>query len=704
MSPEPESARSEIAYGVTRGLLLGVLAGAVEALFLSGASRLWSGPQNFAAQTATATAACMVWYATVGGAWGLLVGSFARLVRRWIPAAERASRVELLVGGLVPLAFVAHATVDGWPHGLRWTLPCGLAIVVGVLVLAALVSARLRELLVPWLGPWTLCTLFFGVGWLLAVPLSGRDESTLSAVTLAAIAVVLATGRSVRLRFPRLRPLAAVPILAFGALALLAAGMLRETIAFEREPRRLHRPGPGQPNVLIVTLDTTRADHMPDWGYARNTTPVLSEFGASALRFEHAVSAADLTLPSHASLFTGFYPPAHEATPSTSAPRGRPLAPHFATLAEVLAENGFATYGVVANHGFLGASYGLSQGFDYYDDRMPVPMLAVPPPFSIRKRVIDFLMKRLPERCFDSTYRKADSIADEMLDVLDRAHEAGERWLLFANFMDAHAPYDPPEPFRSLFPGRIDGFGYREFQELSDAVNSGRAEVPAEIREHMISQYDGGIAYVDSQLGRVFARLKELGEWDQTLVVITSDHGEAFGEHGTMNHGVSAYEEQVHVPLWFKLPGRPTGGVVRSRVSLVDVFPSVLEALGFDPPRELHGRSFLRHVADPKRVLFAENAPTANVASLNRRFSRPERAAYYGARKLLLTADGRFEVYDLGRDPDELRPDDNRQSPAAIRMVTELDRYIRAIGFGRLLPEPELAAGAFLAPPPGYTR
>lgn len=699
---------NEVVYGLTRGLLLGVLAAAIEAFFLTVASRANVGAEHYVAHTATTFLVVTAFYAVVGGAWGLVAGLAARGSRRWIPPEQRAPRIDLFVTLAVPLGFAVNSTFEGWPSGLRWTLPCGLAVVASVLVFSEIVSRRMRALFSKWLGPWALATVFFGVGWLLSGPLAGRDETTFALGTLGFVALVLALARLARWRFPYLRPLGAKPVLVAGLLALVLSGVLRERVvdhgANAAESRRIHRAGPGQPNVLLVTLDTTRADHMPDWGYARNTTPNLSEFGKQALRFEYAISAADLTLPSHASLFTGLYPPAHGASPGPRAPRGKPLDGAFATLAEILAANGFATLAVVANHGFLGSSYALDQGFDVYDERAPVPLFTTPPPYTLRKRVVDFLKDVLPESSFDLTYRKANVIADELIERIDAVHARGERWFCFANFMDAHAPYDPPEPYRSLFAGRVDGFTYLEFQQLSDRVNAGKEQLEPTLRDHMISQYDGGIAYVDAELGRVFAHLKEIGEWDRTIVVITSDHGEAFGEHGTMAHGVSAYDEQVRVPLWFKLPAQKSGRVVRSRVSLVDVAPSILEALALDVPRGLHGRSFLRQVPDPRRVVFAENEPTSHIRSLHPRFVGAERAAYYGAKKLLLTADGRFEIYDTLLDEDELAPSDDRSVPAAVRMVTELDRYIRRVGFGRLLPEPEALSGGFLPPPPGYSR
>jgi arylsulfatase A-like enzyme len=170
--------------------------------------------------------------------------------------------------------------------------------------------------------------------------------------------------------------------------------------------------------------------------------------------------------------------------------------------------------------------------------------------------------------------------------------------------------------------------------------------------------------------------MKELGEWDRTLIVVFGDHGEAFGEHATMSHGVSVYQEQVHVPLWIKLAERDEARVVDERVSLVDLLPTVLDALEIAPPEHVQGRSLLRPPSVEKRALFSENASLGQVALSNPRFAAPQRAVFFGRWKLVQRADGEFELYDLATDPEERTPLADAKAPAAIRMAKELAHYL----------------------------
>jgi arylsulfatase A-like enzyme len=704
MHARVSSTRSEIVHGAIRGALLGVLCAALEGLFLSLVNRCWFAPRDFAPQqtTATATAAFMALYGLGGLAWGTLIGVAVRCARRWIPEDERIARVEFGVTAFVPLVFAAFVLIDGIPESVRAITLCGLSAALALGSIGAMLWEPARTLVAGRIGPWGVCAVCVGAWWFLMVAW-GEFEVPRIAVTVGVLATSVGIAALLRSSAWTRGAFGAVPVLLLAALSIAFSGFLTEPIPLERVERRLQRSGPGQPNVLMVTLDTTRADHLTDWGYERKTTPQLSELSKEALRFENAISAADLTLPSHASLFTGLYPPAHRATPGPNSGHGPPLAQEFVTLAELLGDAGFTTYGIIANSGYLGTYYGCDQGFEYYDDRKPVPPVPLAP-HSLRQRLGKRFAPRSWDQLFNSSYRKADEIADEMLGVIDRAHESGERWFLFANFMDAHPPYDPPPPYNDLFPGRIEGYRFEKTAGLLERINGGKEGLEPTLHAHLLSLYDGGIAFMDAELGRVFRRLKETGAWDRTLVVITADHGEAFGEHGTLGHGVSVFDEQMHVPLWVKLPNQKGGRAVDTRVSLVDVLPSVLEALDLKAPPGLHGRSFLRMVPDPRRVVFAENAPITRIGKIGARYKGTERAAYVGDEKLRLGADGKFESYDLDRDPDELAPSEIRDTPAAVRMVTELDRYIRAVGFGRFLSPPEARGDVFPEEGQGYTR
>ena len=298
-------------------------------------------------------------------------------------------------------------------------------------------------------------------------------------------------------------------------------------------------------NVLLVSIDTLRSDHMSVYGYERATTPALEDLAAQGARFDAAYSPTATTAPSHASLFTSLYPPTHRVIKN-----GRVLAEHHETLAEVLTSWGYRCAAVVSSF-VLNAKFNYDQGFESWDD--------------------DFSQARSPlgvtvwegGRVAGKFYGRADDTTRRAIDwLVGRASE--QPFFLFVHYYDPHDPYDPPG-------GWVERFG-------ADALEASGVD-------RAIARYDAEIAFTDSEVGRLFEALDDLGLADDTLVVVTGDHGEGLMDHGHLNHGVDIYEEAVRVPLIVRLPRRiAAGSRVAVPVELTDVAPTILELVAETRP------------------------------------------------------------------------------------------------------------------------
>jgi arylsulfatase A-like enzyme len=298
--------------------------------------------------------------------------------------------------------------------------------------------------------------------------------------------------------------------------------------------------------VLLITLDTTRADRVGCYGYARAQTPTLDALAASGMRFTRAFTNVPLTLPAHATLMTGLLPPEH----GIHLNGGNRLPDRLPTLAQVLSEHGYRTAAFVASS-ILAERFGLHRGFQVYSDDM-----------SRRLRAGDAWEMETP----------ADVVCDRALGWL-RVHGASP-FFLWVHFFDPHLPYEPPDAYSS---------SHRE-------------------------PYDGEISFMDAQVGRLVTFLKDEGLDRTTLVVAVGDHGEAFGEHEETGHGRFLFNTTLHVPLLLSLPGRlPESRVVDDVVSLVDLARTILDVVGLDAPRTMGGRSVLK-AAGRGRGCYGETA------------------------------------------------------------------------------------------------
>lgn len=315
----------------------------------------------------------------------------------------------------------------------------------------------------------------------------------------------------------------------------------------------LRRGGNAAPwNVLVITLDTTRADHLGAYGYPAARTPNLDRLAAAGVVFENAHASVPLTLPSHSSLFTGRYPIANRVRNN-----GNYFLPASeTTLAEVLRDRGYDTRAVVSAFVLL-SKFGLDQGFALYDDSLDT------------HEMIRNYKSEIP----------AEMVFEKFSAWLDG--DKGRPFFYWLHFYDPHTPYRPPQEYAKLFPPGSMGL------------------------------YDGEIAYTDAWVGRVIGSLRERGLLERTLVIIAGDHGEAFGEHVEQGHGIFCYEETLRVPLIVYAPRRFKPRRVAARVGLVDVMPTVLAALGAAVPPAVQGAGLLPELkggpADGERVYYFES-------------------------------------------------------------------------------------------------
>lgn len=465
------------------------------------------------------------------------------------------------------------------------------------------------------------------------------------------VALALAAGfcaHRFRNRLPS--PLVALALLAaagLGISALMKPGLVLH-------PSLSSKPVAGKPNVILIVMDTVRASQLSVYGYSRKTSPNLEKFASGATRFANLSAAGDWTLPSHASMFTGMYVRRHGAHNQKNF-EARPLSPKADTLAELLSKRGFATAAVVSNAAAVSKSFNLDQGFEHFDqawNRWAIGWYATWS-YTLRATVSRFRSVMPPELYSDC--RPAGLINAAAINLIDDFRTRKQPFFLFLNYMDAHIPYVSSGAFVHDYGPRGSLFSPQRFRQMKTGLHRGRRPADPKEMKGLVARYDAGISTLDQELGKLFEYLRKTGVYDNTLIVITADHGEAFGEHGTMEHGgASVYQDQVHVPLIIKYPDDNERRVVRSPVSHVDLAPTVLDTLGYGVPGNMDGISLRRMDESESRTVFSEMYPHAwSARSGSERFRYSRQAAFAGDRKLIWSANGMRELYDLSADPAE---------------------------------------------------
>ena len=376
-----------------------------------------------------------------------------------------------------------------------------------------------------------------------------------------------------------------------------------------------------RPNVIIYLIDALRADHVGCYGYPRPTTPNIDAFAAEATRFSFAMAQSSWTKPAVASVFTGLRPDQHD-TNTTEAM----LPAQVETLAERLSTAGYQTAGITTN-GVVSAKFGFDQGFDHHQN------------MGVRLKT--------PE-----IHQLSDSLNREALTWLGE-RDLARPFFLYLHATDPHAPYYPPEPFRSRFAAEVPPeVGHHN---RAVALATGRAPVTEGLPEQMLALYDAEIAFNDHSFGELMEALAENELVDETLIIVLADHGEEFYDHGRWSHGFTLFSEQLHIPLIIRFPeGLWSGKTVDQVAQQIDIVPTVLEFIGMNRPPEIEGRSLLRYLqASPD-----EGATSGVFSFLGKATSRQVEAVVFGRMKLIhyKTYDQprpEIELYDLDFDPAE---------------------------------------------------
>ncbi len=390
---------------------------------------------------------------------------------------------------------------------------------------------------------------------------------------------------------------------------------------------------PPAESVILIVIDTLRADHLSTYGYERETSPCIDRYSQHGAVFENAFSSSSWTLPAFGTILTGEIPSRHRA--GTLKPRVEgearakeffQLDPNLPTLSSRLSEAGWQTAAIM-NNAFLSPNFGLDRGFDRYD--------------------------------FDPAnqhrLRNAEEAVDLALAWLDQ-HQT-QPFFLLLHLFDPHIGYSAPAPFFDSFASQERNEDLQRLEDIRDirrALPSGTVDM-----DYLVDRYDEEIRFVDDQIGRFLDQLTERELWSRSLVLLTSDHGEEFLDHGGFEHGHSMYDELLRVPLILWVPHGKSGRNTVP-VSLVDLEPTILDAMGLPDSTPGPGQPLLSLRGDERRTLVAE-----------RTLYGPDRsAAIRWPHKLMTRGGGRpLQLFDLEQDPDE-RENARKQHPALVRELS----------------------------------
>jgi arylsulfatase A-like enzyme len=566
-----------------------------------------------------------------------------------------------------------------------------------------------------WLAPLTYLLLFLAIGLFLAAvtwlwPRRGGWLSRRLIVACALAPALMVAGRQI---YPE-----AWLILGLGMASRLVPFFERHTVGLRRwllwsfpgllglvlavalsvfagdwakQRREASRPLPptGSPNVLLIVMDTVRADRLSLYGYRRTTTPKLEQLAKRGVRFDRVRATAPWTLPSHASVFTGRWPREIGVDWNT------PLRAKFPTLAEYLGSHGYATAGFAANTLFCSYDTGIDRGFAHFEDYELGLLAAARTAYAVDVAFQGiFRLATAYGRSFDAGPLRplqeavlgwvlardrisAHAINQKFLKWLARRREPGRPFLAFLNYFDAHEPYVPPT---------IAGhhFGLRP-QSAADAKvldgwkNAKKKELPLRYQTLARDAYDNCLYYLDGQLGDLFEELQRRGELDRTLVIVTSDHGEGLGEHDLFDHGESLYRTEIGVPLLFVAPARSRSqGVVSETVSLRNLPATIVELVGLEANSPFPGPSLTdlwrRTSPDPDSIAIGgviSELTGPNPSDPNQGRSPAKRGPLVSLAEgdfvyIRSEGDGGEELFDERNDPDELR---NRAGVEALQPV-----------------------------------
>ncbi len=469
-------------------------------------------------------------------------------------------------------------------------------------------------------------------------------------------------------------------------------------------------------NIILIVMDTFRRDYI-DFS-PMGLTPSIASLAKDSMVYSNAVSSSPWTLPAHASLFTGLSPSVHGAHFPNVPPKSfkghkqnisfaySRLAKENMTMAEIIRKFGYTSYGVVSNYGYLNHSTGIAQGFDYYDDRQNAALRYLPLPKLIPAfffPITEALAKSSGFYECDLQYRlKSNRLGEDInrgvnrVFTKERSHPSKRPFFLFVNYMDTHVPRIPQPVFREKHRAEVKNTWLSKTHIPGwEAVMKNSRKITSEEKSHITTTYEGEVNYLDTQLGELFKLFKRLGIYDNSMIILTSDHGEFLGEHNLIGHACGLYSEVIDIPLLVKLPHNAMKGEYESRVALNDVLPMVLAFVENKPRPILHNDDNIVSELYP-------NPPLVN--RFGERFSGLSRSLIKGDYKLISRSVKRmtqnhnnrteYKLFNLSDDPEEsvnlIKTDKN----TAEKMKKTLDVWERqakpiAVGKGPLSPGKE---------------
>jgi arylsulfatase A-like enzyme len=398
--------------------------------------------------------------------------------------------------------------------------------------------------------------------------------------------------------------------------------------------------GGAPPNVLLISIDTLRPDRLGCYGHSRDTSPTLDALAAEGVLFTDVTSASPWTLPSHTSLLTGLYPSRHGVRGHT-----HKLKASVPTLAGILGEHGYQTMAVVNSHN-LSQRYGLGSGFESFE----------------------YILEYEPDGSIPNRGPKVIRRAKKLLEGRDE-----RPFFLFLHFYDAHTDFTPDEEYVARFvrpyEGEVDG----STKQLADLRANNLTLAEGDLR-HLFDLYDAEIRQLDDLLGGFLRGLETKGVLENTFVVVTSDHGEEFMEHGSYLHGRTHYDEVIRIPLLVSGPGLPGGRRVDTRAHLVDVAPTILNLVGAELPTvngiDLTPFCLNTGAPEPERLLFSEADHNNDKPNIRRMIRRANHKLIYDRMV------DQYELFDLAADPGETRDLTSSDAELAEYLMTELRRFM----------------------------
>jgi arylsulfatase A-like enzyme len=522
MNP-PQGTASRRSQVVSRWLFssafLGLLIGLVEATLL------WTTPRVI--PLLVPDVGWVIWF--LAPLVDMIFFGLAGLVLGWL--ASRIGGKEVFAALQVAIAVTFVVLMVGWFHREMCIRPFNVSEVV-VIPLAIFVPAFLVSVVI-FAAAWRWLEAFVGrVLGVLIKPLAWG----LAAATVAAVA-----GIGIFMLWPPISGPAAPPTVP---------------------------PPAGAPNIVFITLDTVRADHLSSYGYSRPTTPNIDRFARTGVLFENAIAPISWTLASHASMFTGLLPQQHGADFAV------PLASSPWTLAEILRSRGYETAGFLGNIRYLEKGWGIAQGFETYKDGRS----------SVRDNLAHtFVGNAIVQPLYETFWRYNwfdRRSAQQVNTSIFRWYQGrpSRPLFLFINYLDAHNPYLASGTYNHRF-GKVPKGVIRKLRFLPPNDVSSAYFSPQE-QGLLVKSYDNCLAYLDDQVGKLLNFLRRSPDWQNTIVIITSDHGEEFGEHGNYTHGLDLYREELHVPLIIAGPGIPHGVRISHLVGTRQLFSTVLDVAG----------------------------------------------------------------------------------------------------------------------------